>query len=65
MLYSVRSERLLMEEIDYSMLFRWFMGMNLDEHYRSGATLATRLCGKVFGFVERNLSGAQAEEGCL
>ena len=31
MLYSVRSERLLMEEIDYSVLFRWFEGMNLDE----------------------------------
>jgi transposase len=31
MLYSVRSERLLVEEIDYSMLFRWFVGMNLDE----------------------------------
>ena len=31
MLYSVRSERLLMEEIDYSMLFRWCVGMNLDE----------------------------------
>ncbi len=29
-LYSVRSERLLMEEIDYSMLFRWFIGVNLD-----------------------------------
>ena len=31
MLYSIRSERLLMEEIDYSVLFRWFVGMNLDE----------------------------------
>lgn len=31
MLYSVRSERLLMEEIDYSILFRWFVGLNLDE----------------------------------
>src|SRR5436305_2554221 len=30
-LYSVRSERLLMEEIDYSILFRWFVGMNMDE----------------------------------
>src|SRR5215472_9502485 len=30
-LYSVRSERLLMEEIDYSVLFRWFVGMNMDE----------------------------------
>ena len=31
MLYSIRSERMLMEEIDYSMLFRWFVGLNLDE----------------------------------
>src|ERR1700742_284977 len=30
-LYSVRSERLLMEEIDYSVLFRWFVGLNMDE----------------------------------
>lgn len=25
-LYSIRGERLLMEEIDYSVLFRWFVG---------------------------------------
>jgi transposase len=31
MLYSIRSERLLMEEIDYSILFRWLVGMNLDD----------------------------------
>jgi len=31
MLYSIRSERLLMEEIEYSILFRWFVGLNLDE----------------------------------
>src|SRR5256885_15435840 len=31
MLYSIRSERRLLEEIDYSMLFRWFVGMNLGE----------------------------------
>src|SRR5712675_38890 len=31
MLYSIRSERLLMEEIDYSLLLRWFVGLNLDE----------------------------------
>src|ERR1700732_2893688 len=31
MLYSVRSERLLMEEMDYNILFRWFVGLNLDE----------------------------------
>src|SRR6201997_656417 len=31
MLYSVRSERLLVEEIDYNILFRWFIGLNLDD----------------------------------
>ena len=31
MLYSIRRERLLMEESDYSVLFCWFVGMNLDQ----------------------------------
>ena len=31
MLYSVRSERLLMEEMDYNILVRWFVGLNLDD----------------------------------
>jgi transposase len=31
LLYSVRSERLLVEEIDYNILFRWFVGLNLDD----------------------------------
>ena len=31
LLYSIRSERLLMEEIDYNILFRWFVRLNLDE----------------------------------
>jgi transposase len=31
MLYSVRSERLLMEQLDYNLLFRWFVGLNMDD----------------------------------
>ena len=31
MLYTVRSERLLMEQLDYNFLFRWFVGLNIDE----------------------------------
>ena len=38
MLYSIRSERLLMEEIDYSMLYRWFVGLNLDEEVWDATT---------------------------
>ncbi len=29
--YSVRSERLLMEQLDYNLLFRWFVGLGMDE----------------------------------
>jgi len=31
LLYSVRSERLLMERLDYDLLFRWFVGLNADD----------------------------------
>ncbi|HAF10792.1 MAG TPA: IS5 family transposase [Chloroflexi bacterium] len=31
LLYSVRSERLLMEQLDHDMLFRWFVGLNADD----------------------------------
>jgi transposase len=33
MLYSVRSERLLMEEIDYSVLYRWFVARIWTSRY--------------------------------
>ena len=29
--YSVRSERMLIEQLQYNMLFRWFVGMEMDE----------------------------------
>src|ERR1700726_3831720 len=30
-LYSLRSERLLTEQLDYNLLFRWFVGLNMDD----------------------------------
>lgn len=39
-LYSVRSERLLMEESDYSVLFRWFVGLGMDEPIWSPTTFS-------------------------
>src|SRR6059036_2128286 len=29
--YSIRSERLLMEQLDYNLLFRWFVGLGMDD----------------------------------
>ena len=30
-LYTIRSERMLIEQLDYNMLFRWFVGLNMDD----------------------------------
>jgi transposase len=30
-LYTIRSERQLMEQLDYSLLFRWFVGLGIDD----------------------------------
>src|SRR5208282_1266876 len=54
MLYSVRSERLLMEEIDYSILYRWFVGLNLDEAVWDATTFTKNR--------DRLLEGAVAQE---
>src|SRR5690242_6098678 len=38
MLYSIRSERLLMEEMDYNLLFCWFVGLNADDRVWDATT---------------------------
>ena len=30
-LYSIRSERQLVEQLDYNLLFRWFVGFSMDD----------------------------------
>ena len=39
-LYSVRSERMLMEQLDYNLLFRWFVGLNMDDAVWSATTFS-------------------------
>ena len=33
-LYTVRSERLLMEQLEYNLLFRWFVGLDIQHASR-------------------------------
>lgn len=40
MLYTVRSERMLMEELDYNLLFRWFVGLNMDDEVWDATTFS-------------------------
>src|SRR6202051_2502817 len=47
MLYSVRSERMLVEQLEYNLLFRWFVGLPLSEHAWSATSFSKnreRLC---------------------
>lgn len=39
-LYSVRSERLLMEELDFNLLFRWFVGLSMDDQVWDHSTFS-------------------------
>jgi transposase len=59
-LYSVRSERLLMEQLNYNMLFRWFVGLSMDDRVWDATTFTKNR--------ERLLDGEIAErffEGVL
>src|SRR5215813_628478 len=37
-LYSVRNERMLMEQLEYNLLFRWFVGLNMDDRVWDATT---------------------------
>ena len=39
--YSVRSERLLMEQLNYNLLFRWFVGLSMDDPVWDATTFTT------------------------
>ena len=42
--YSVRSERLLVEQIDYNLLFRWFVGLGMDLAVWNHAVFSQNRC---------------------
>lgn len=39
-LYTIRSERQLMEQLDYNLLFRWFVGLGMDDPVWSATTFS-------------------------
>ena len=38
--YSIRSERMLMEQLDYNLLFRWFVGLSVDDQVWDASTFS-------------------------
>jgi transposase len=66
-LYGIRSERLLMEQMDYNLLFRWFVGLNMDDPVWDATTFSKNrdrfLCGEVSRkFMDRVLAQARRQE---
>jgi transposase len=39
-LFSIRSERQLMEELDFNLLYRWFVGLSMDDHVWNHSTFS-------------------------
>src|SRR2546426_919136 len=66
-LYSVRSERLLMEQLEYNLLFRWFVGLSMDDRVWD-VTVFTKNRERLLGgavaeaFFQRVLELARAEQ---
>jgi transposase len=64
-LYGIRSERLLMEQLDYNLLFRWFVGLDMDDRVWDASTFSKNrerlLSGDVGNrFLEETVAQAKA-----
>jgi transposase len=67
LLYSIRSERQLMEQLDYNLLFRWFVGLSMDDRVWDPTVFTKNrerlLQGDIArAFFERVLAQAQAQQ---
>jgi transposase len=69
MLYTIRSERLLMEELDYSVLFRWFVGLGMDDPVWDATTFTKNrdrlLAGNVADAFFEEVTAAAERAGLL
>ena len=64
-LYSIRSERMLIEQLDYNLLFRWFVGLSMDDRVWNHSTFSKnrdRLISSdvAFAFFDRIRTQAEA-----
>jgi transposase len=68
--YSVRSERLLMEQLNYNLLFRWFVGLEIDDAVWNHAVFSKNrdrllnhdLAQKFFAQVKQQAAGLMSDE---
>ena len=65
LLYSIRSERQLVERLEFDMLFRWFVGLTIDEKVFDASTFSKnrdRLVTSEYATVAKTLSQSATAE---
>jgi transposase len=61
-LYSVRSERQLMEQLGYNLLFRWFVGLEMDDEVWSVTVFTKNRERLIRGAASQHLLGAVLQQ---
>ena len=61
-LYSIRSERLLIEQLEYNLLFRWFVGLSVDEPVWDHSTFSKNRDRLLEADIARELFEAVVEQ---
>lgn len=61
-LFSVRSERMLMEQLDYNLLFRWFVGLNMDDEVWDATVFSKNRKRLLDGDIAREFLAAVVEQ---
>jgi transposase len=61
-LYSIRSERQLMEQIDFNLLYRWFVGLEMDEAVWDAKVFSKNRERLIAGAASRQLLLAVVEQ---
>ena len=60
--YSIRSERQLMEQMDYNLLFRWFVGLSMDSAVWDATTFSKNRDRLLDGEVARRFLAVVVEQ---
>jgi transposase len=61
-LYTVRSERLLVEQLEYNLLFRWFVGLAMDDAVWTATTFTKNRERLLAGDIARQFFAAVIEQ---
>ena len=61
-LYAIRSEQQLMEQVDYNLLFRWFVGLGMDERVWDATVFSKNRDRLLAGAVSQRLLVAVVEQ---